>query len=94
MTGERLPDYERRVLASGDPNVLEMWERRLVRIALLERLAGDVSRAPLEVRVPCGAPFPELIEKVVYGVNRSGEPWVFAADYAEAKARSAISGDH
>jgi hypothetical protein len=92
VVGERYPSYERRVLAGEDPRSQEAWQERLLRVAVIDNLRGDDAKF-VEVPTACGAPFPELFERVTVVQGRDGYLRVFPAQRTEQKLRQAISGE-
>ena len=82
IVAERLPDFETYVISKSNstkPKSPRGMPRRFVRVAFTEVLKGKLS-GPREVLVPCGAPFPEIRERV-FVARINGNDYLVAANF-------------
>jgi hypothetical protein len=89
VAGERYPDYEERVLSGGDPEEIEMWGERSLRVIVVESLRGQVGKI-IEAPAPCGGPYPGTFKRVVVSKGTDGYVRVFGAEHYEKQARAAL----
>ena len=89
VAGERYPIYEERVLAGGDPKMVEVWGERLLRILVVDSLRGGAGKV-VEAPAPCGGPSPAAFERVVVSKGADGYTRVFDAEPHEKQARAAV----
>ena len=65
---------------------------REVHVVSLEAVVGEAPSVS-RVLVPCGAAFPAVGERVVYGETESGSSWVYPAGYGEPILQEFIAGE-
>jgi len=77
---------------AAEPELAGVSDRTVV-IEPLETLLGTTS-GPFRAPVLCFSSFPAMGERVVFGVDRHKNAWVYPADYAEKQARRAAGSVH